>query len=274
LDNYSRVTTDGYGPYFKLGPHIGNTACLVHVRRKFAEAVKAAGGDGKAAGAASAALEARRMIDAMFSIDGQFGRMAPEERKAARLESLKPRMEAFEAWACAQAALAVPRMALHNALSYALKYWPYVMNVLKDGRPGLSNNIAERAIRPFAIGRKNYLFSDTPDGARASAAVYSIVTTAKMNGLNPRLYLEWLLETMPSTENLGDSGVLDRLMPWSEHVPDACRLSPKAAAKAAEMADEPIVDIDLDSWDSENYKNPGLFQPGSRGLQEFSTPFF
>ena len=238
------ITTDGYDPYFKLGPDIKNTACLVQIRRRFAEIVKVAGGDAKAASVASVALEARRMIDEMFSIDERFDDMTPADRKAARLKKLKPKMVAFREWASIQIDKAVPKMALYNALAYALKYWPYVLNVLDDGRLELSNNISERAIRPFAIGRKNYLFSDTPEGAHASAGAYSIVTTAKMNGLNPRLYFEWLLEAMPNTANLHDKDVLDRLLPWSEHVPDSCRLSPKAAQKAQEMVDDPILDID------------------------------
>lgn len=253
FDSWSgTITTDGYDPYFKLGPDIQNTACLVHVRRKFAEIVKVAGGDTKAASVASVALEARLMIDEMFAVDERFDGMDAPARKTARLDHLKPLMEKFEVWAQTQIGKAVPKMALHTALSYALKYWPYVKNVLKDGRFELSNNIAERAIRPFAIGRKNFLFSDTQRGAHASAAIYSIVTTAKMNGLNPRLYLEWLLETMPNTEDIDDTVILDRFLPWSERVPDSCKLSPKAAATAVKMADDPIIDIDPEVFDTEN----------------------
>lgn len=240
------IATDGYSPYFKLGSSIDNTACLVHVRRKFQEIVKVAGGEVKAASSSSAALQARRMIDEIFDD------MEPDERYRARLENLAPKMYAFEAWARVQIDLAVPKMALHKALAYALKYWPYVKNVLKDGRLGLSNNIAERAIRHYAIGRKNHLFSDTPKGAHASAAIYSIVTTAKMNGLNPRLYLEWLLDTLPNTDHLDDPTVIDGFMPWSDQIPDTCRMSPESAEKAAKMGDDPIIDIDVEAFDSED----------------------
>jgi transposase len=246
------ITTDGYDPYFKLGSDIQNTACLVHVRRKFAEIVKVAGGDIKAASVASVALSARRMIDEIFAVDERFDDMDASARKTARLDHLKPLLDKFEAWAQTQIGGTVPKMALHTALAYALKYWPYVKNVLKDGRFELSNNIAERAIRPFAIGRKNFLFSDTQRGAHASAAIYSIVTTAKMNGLNPRLYLEWLLETMPNTEGLDDNAVVDQFLPWSEHIPDSCKLSPKSAATAVEMTDDPIIDIDPEVFDTDN----------------------
>ena len=73
-----------------------------------------------------------------------------------------------------------------------------------------------------------------------------------MNGLNPRLYLEWLLETMPNTDGLEEAAVIDQLLPWSESVPDSCRLSPESAATAAEMADDPIVDIDLGTFDEQD----------------------
>ena len=237
------LTTDGYDPYFNLGLEgVTNTACLVHVRRKFAEIVKVAGGDAAAEGAGSVALEARRRIDAMFHVDSRFDGMTPAMRKVKRISELKPLMAGFEEWARVQIGLAVPRMPLHDALAYALKFWPYVMNVLEDGNLVLDNNIAERAIKPFVIGRKNWLFSDTPRGAEASAAIYSIVVTAKLNGLNQRAYVEWLLAEMPNDDRLGDPGRIDRYLPWSEDVPAECRLSPGKAAEAAEMPDEPIVD--------------------------------
>ena len=86
------------------------------------------------------------------------------------------------------------------------------------------------------------LFSDTPRGAEASAAIYSIVVTAKLNGLNVRSYVEWLLTEMPDDESLGEPGRVDRYLPWSGEVPDGCRLRPEKAREAAEMPDEPIVD--------------------------------
>lgn len=237
------LTTDGYQPYFTLSG-VKNTACLVHVRRKFAEIVKVAGGDIKAEEADSVALEARRRIDHIFTVDSKFDNLDPHERKRCRNVELKPLMEDFRQWAYARIADAVPGLALHGALLYALKYWPYVMNVFDDGHLELSNNIAERAIKPFVIGRKNFLFSDTPRGAKASAGIYSIVTTAKMNGLNPRKYIEWLLTIMPNTKDIGDPTVLDSMMPWSNSLPNDLKLSSEKAAEIAEMRDNPIVDID------------------------------
>ena len=131
-------------------------------------------------------------------------------------------------------------MALDKALEFAVRYWPCAIGALDDGRLPLDNNLAEHSIKPFAIERKNLLFNDTPRGAEASAGMYSIVATAKANGLNPRKYVQWLLEEMPNAENPDDPAHLDSLMPWSESVPAEVRLKPKAA----KMADDPIIDID------------------------------
>ena len=104
----------------------------------------------------------------------------------------------------------------------------------------------ERAIKSFVIGRKNWLFSDTPAGARASAAIYSIVVTARLNGLNQRAYLEWLLAEMPNDARLSEPGRIDRYLPWSDDVPEACRLVPRGEVDEAEaLPDEPIVDEEV-----------------------------
>lgn len=135
------------------------------------------------------------------------------------------------------------------------------MGALDDGRLPLDNNLAERGIKPFVIGRKNFLFSDTPRGAEASAGMYSIAVTAKTNGLNPRKYVQWLLEEMPNAADPGDPAYLDSLMPWSQSVPAEIRLKPKAAEEAARMADDPVIDIDP------------LGLPRRRGIAETSRSF-
>jgi hypothetical protein len=169
--------------------------------------------------------------------------MGHEQRRRARERRLRPLMESFEAWARSAVLEAVPGLALHRALAYALKYWPYVMNVLEDGHLGLDNNVSERAIKSFVIGRKNFLFSDTVAGAEASAAIYSIVVTAKLNGLNQRAYLEWVLSEMPNDARISEPGRIDRYLPWSDDVPEACRLVPRGKVDEDEaLPDETIVD--------------------------------
>lgn len=113
--------------------------------------------------------------------------------------------------------------ALGKAVTYAKNQKPYMENYLLDGRCALSNNAAENAIRPFTVGRKNWLFADTPKGATASAAIYSIIETAKANGLNVYTYLEFLLMYMPDTDWRNHPEDLEDLMPWSQMVQEICK---------------------------------------------------
>jgi hypothetical protein len=101
-----------------------------------------------------------------------------------------------------------------------LEQRPYLENVFLDGRLELSNNRAERSIKPFVIGRKNWLFSGAAKGARASSVIYSVIETAKENGLKPFEYLKYLFETIPNIE----SAKLDSLLPWSDCLPPYCKL--------------------------------------------------
>ena len=109
-----------------------------------------------------------------------------------------------------------------QAVNYSLSNWELLSNVLKDGQCDLSNNGAERAIKPFVIGRKKYLFCKSPHGAKASAMIYSIVETAKANGLNPFRYLKYLFEELPNTR-FSSPQTLDYLLSWSETLPEECR---------------------------------------------------
>ncbi len=108
---------------------------------------------------------------------------------------------------------------------------PNLRNYLLDGRLEISNNRAERSIKPFVIGRKNWLFSNTPKGAKASAVIYSIIETAKENNLKPFAYLEYLFHQLPNLDR-SNPAVLDNLLPWSESLPDSCRSQKKPAEVA------------------------------------------
>lgn len=104
-------------------------------------------------------------------------------------------MDALLSWASANKA--APKSALGKALHYLEEPWPYLIRVLEDGRLELSNNLAERSIKPFVIGRKNFLFANTPHGAQGSAVIYSMIETAKANNLDPYRYLTWVLTNAP-----------------------------------------------------------------------------
>lgn len=115
------------------------------------------------------------------------------------------------------------------------------MGALDDGRLPLDNNLAERGIKPFVIGRKNFLFSDTPRGAEASVGMHSIVVTPKANNLNPRKYVQWLLEELPNTEDPGDPGLL---IPWSKSAPSEVRPRPETTKETVKSGQQPIINMD------------------------------
>ncbi|MCD8316952.1 MAG: IS66 family transposase, partial [Eggerthellaceae bacterium] len=239
LEGYAgTLTTDGYLPYFKLGPQVKNTACLSHIRRKFIEVMQIAGGEDAARRAGCVSVAAFDKINEIMNTDGCFKDLSPGERYKRRQQYIKPKMEEFESWANRQYLCAQKDSRLSKALAYALRYWPYLKHVLDDGRLELTNNRAERAIRKFAIGRSNFLFSNTPAGASTSAALYSILISAKLSGLRPFEFFTWLLTEMPNTPHLEDPDVMDRFMPWSPEIPDNCFMNPAEAKKEAEMEDE------------------------------------
>ena len=118
--------------------------------------------------------------------------------------------------------MALPRSAMGKALAYAMNQRKHLENVLLNGRLEISNNRSERSIKPFVIGRKNWLFANTDNGATASAMFYSIIETARENGLKPYEYLRFIFETAPNID-LNNAEAVNRLLPWN--APDFCRSS-------------------------------------------------
>jgi len=202
--------TDGYSAYQGL-QGVALVGCWAHVRRKFHEAWKITEAPD------SPAKIGLDYCDGLFALEREFSGLPPDERYAARVERVKPLAEAFFAWAKSQSA--PPKLAITRALTYAIKQEPRLMNAFCDGRLELSNNRAERSVKPFVIGRKNWLFCDSVRGAVSSAVAFSIIETAKENGLKPFEYLKFLLETLPQ------AGVdpIDDLLPWGSGVPDWCK---------------------------------------------------
>ena len=154
----------------------------------------------------------------LFELEREYEHLTPEERHKKRAEQSKPVSEAFFTWASSVCAL--PKSALGKALHYALEQRPYLETFYLDGRLELSNNRAERSIKPFVIGRKNWLFCCTPKGAKSSSIIYSIIETAKENRLRPFEYLKYIFETMP---NISEENY-HTLLPWSKDLPDSLRL--------------------------------------------------
>ena len=143
--------------------------------------------------------------------------MTVEERYKQRQERAKPLLDALLAWA--ETKKAAPKSALGKALHYLQEQWPYLMRYLEDGRLEVSNNRAERSIKPFVMDRKNFLFANTPNGAQGSAIIFSLIETAKKNGLDPYRYLVWVRQSAPNLAVSGP-GWAERLLP--ENAPEEC----------------------------------------------------
>ena len=190
--------TDGYEGYHKLHDDIVVVGCLAHLRRKFFDALKILPKEKKAE---SNAAKAVAYLDRLFHLEKQFALLTPENHQKERDRLSRPVFDEFYDWVLSLSAL--PNTLLGKAVYYAKTQRKYLERYLMDGRLEISNNRAERSIKPFVIGRKNWIFSNTPNGARSSAIYYSLIVTAKENGLNPFEYLTWIFTNAP---NLGKPG--------------------------------------------------------------------
>lgn len=217
------LQTDGYQAYNKI-PDVIHVGCLVHGRRKFTDAIKAAPEDADII--KTKAYEAIEYFKKINRLEKRFKELSNEERYEKRLEKTKPVLDDFKRWLDVESKRTLPKSKLGQAISYNLKQWDKMIGFLEDGRVAVDNNHAERAIRPFVVGRKNWLFAKSPKGAVASAICYSIIETAKANHLKPFQYLMYLFETMPNLQIIDDES-LDQLMPWSESLPEKLKTKPQ-----------------------------------------------
>lgn len=217
---------DGYAGYHKLPETIRVVGCWAHLRRKFDEALKILP---EADREGSAALRGKRYCDRLFELERGFENLSAEERHTRRQEQAKPLLDEFFEWAAQVTLLVAPKLSAAVAARYALTQRAYLERYLMDGRLEMSNNRAERSIKPFVIDRKNFLFANTARGAKASATMFSIIETAKENGLNPYRYLTHIFRTAPNLAKKGDAWA-EKLLP--ENAPPECR-----AAKAGPHCD-------------------------------------
>jgi transposase len=197
------LQVDGYGGYNAVSSKgdVIRLGCMMHVRRKFHEAMLSSkkGRTGK---------RGRAFIAELYRVEKECAELTAEERKKYRDLHARPILDQFRAWIEAEIRVIPPKSIAGRALGYAYREWEYVTRYMDDGRLSIDNGFAENQIRPFAVGRKNWLFCDTEKGAESSANLYSLLVTAKLNGLNAYEYLKDVLARLPLAKTIEDLEVL------------------------------------------------------------------
>jgi transposase len=192
---------------------IVEAACWAHGRRKFFEMA-----DLKKA---PMAVEAVSRIDAIFAVEREINGLSPTDRQAVRAARSRPLVGELHAWLRQNRARLSAKAPVAKAIDYMLKRWPAFTRFLDEGRICLSNNAAERANRPIAVGRRNWTFAGSDAGGRRAAAMYTLIETARINGVDPRAWLADVLARLP------DHPVqrVSELLPWNWSPPEAQALA-------------------------------------------------
>ena len=216
LDDFSGILqADGYSGYGRVcnQNNITRIGCWDHARRKFVEASKAAKPKGKAKQAKlSKADMALSYINKLYVIEREIKDLSVAERYRIRQELSLAKLNELKAWLEANVTRVLKDSLTRKAMEYTLNQWPTLVGYCERGDLQISNVLAENAIRPFALGRKAWLFADTPQGARASATCYSLIETAKANQLEPATYIQHVLEHIAEAETIE---ALEQLLPWN-----------------------------------------------------------
>lgn len=214
LDGYEGVLqTDGYAGYNKVcrDNNITRIGCWDHARRKFIDASKASPAK-KKGDKVSKADVAIGKIRKLYVIEDRIKKLKAEQKTEQRQQLSKPVLDDLKDW-LEKNIRRVPKDSLTwIAINYTLNQWDLLIGYCDDGSLNISNALAENAIRPFAVGRRNWLFSDTPRGAKASATCYSLIETAKANGLEPFKYLHYVLKNIAQADTVEK---FEALLPWN-----------------------------------------------------------
>ena len=209
--------TDGYAGYHQLEPSITLCGCWAHARRKFDEAIKVIDNAKRVSSLENQGLV---LINRLFALEEKIKDLDFHDSLKIRATNSQKIIDEFYAYVETNNFKALPQSLLGKAFTYAKNQKKYLLSFLNDGRIELSNNRAERSIKPFVIGRKNWLFSNTPSGAKSSAMIYSITQTAIENRLNPQAYLQYIFEEIQK----GNINDFRSLLPWAENIPDNCKI--------------------------------------------------
>jgi transposase len=201
------LQTDGYSGYHGVTGQTGITSqgCFAHARRKFQDMWNVA----KKEGVASKALE---VIGTLYDIESKIRDLTADEKQQIREAQAHQILTAFHRWLLEIKPKVHAKGLLDKAIQYTLNQWDSLIYYVHNGDVSIDNNAAERHIKPFAIGRKNWLFMGSPDGAKAAANLYSLIETAKLNDVNPEGYLKYVLE---HTLDAHDPALMEKLMPWN-----------------------------------------------------------
>ena len=225
------LVTDSLEQYHlvdKKLPEVTNANCWAHARRDFADALKAADKKDPQSVKQSVAYQALQRISEFYNADTELKELSSEKRLQKRQELIGPMVEEFFAWVKQQVAdcTVPPKSKTGQGLNYVINQEPYLKVFLEDGDVPIDNSASERAIRTFCLGKKNWMFHNTANCASASASVYSISETAKLNNLRPYYYFKYILTELPKLcDEKGniEPAKLDYLMPWSDSLPEEFR---------------------------------------------------
>lgn len=218
------LTCDGYQAYHGLNDSITVTGCFTHARRRFDAALTALKKDfTKEQLKKTTAYQAMSRIGILYKIEELIKDKTPEERYEERQKQSRPVVDALFDWLHSLEGSVDRSSLIGDAILYTLNQEKYLRRYLDDGHLSIDNNSAERAIKNFAVGRRNWLFAKSIRGADASAIVYSITETALLNGIKPYLYLTYILDEIPKMGSFPKTEELDRLLPWSDQLPEGFR---------------------------------------------------
>ena len=215
--------TDGYQVYHTLEKEredLRIAGCWAHARRRFDEALQALPKDQQKDTIAYFAL---KQIQAIYREENKLEGMSAQERLKNRQLTVKPLVDAYFIWVKKNVLVVAAKSKTANGLTYSINQETYLKTFLEDGEVPMDNNAAEQSIRPFCIGKKNWVMIDTIAGAESSAMIYSIAETAKANHLKPYNYFEYLLTEIPKHLDDRDNHFCEDLLPWSDKLPAECR---------------------------------------------------
>ena len=206
--NVSTMMVDGYEGYQQACDEydITRLGCWAHARRKFVDAQKI-----QPKGKTGKADQAIAFIQTLYRIEKKIKDLSVEERDCIRQQEVKPIIDKIQQWLQKSLSTTPPKSKIGEALTYLNNQWSRLVRYLEDGAYPIDNNLAENAIRPFTVGCRNRLFTNSQAGAKASANLYSLVETAKANGLNPYDYLNVVFVRLPNANNIDD---IEKLLPW------------------------------------------------------------